>query len=260
MKGDAVTLQGFQAKALDGTVRAEARIDNTPTGSDYDISIQLKDIDFEQLAKVYGSSHDTGGRLSGHARFRSAQPGLQHLKAEGTGRVEDGNIFCLPSFGPLSKPLAAALPRLHDGFNVARQADLRFRIANGQFIADDLQAETGAFHLKGNGTISMATQSLNLETTVNIKGPAGALLVPVAKLLEFEGTGTLADPVWRTKTLGRVKDVTLDNVDNITQSTLGALRKVGEALPKRLTLPHTTKEEATPLRPFRDSSGEEPKK
>jgi len=85
-----------------------------------------------------------------------------------------------------------------------------------------------------------------METLVNIKGPAGALLVPVAKLLEFEGTGTLALPVWRTKTLSRVKDVT---VDNITQTTMEALRRVGGALPKRHSLPQGRKETPPPLLP-----------
>jgi hypothetical protein len=234
MLGDSVFLRGFQAEALDGAVKAEAKIDMTPEGSSYEIDIDLKAIDFAKLARVYGSGHETGGKLSGKARFRSDQPGLKHLQAAGSAKVEDGNIFCLPTFGPLSKPLAAALPKLHDGFKVAREADLRFRIADGKFIAEELEAETGAFHLKGGGTIGMADQALALETTVNIKGPAGAILVPVAKLLEFEGTGTLAQPVWRTKTLGRVKDVTLENVDNLTQSTIDALRKVGGAIPKRL--------------------------
>jgi hypothetical protein len=235
MKGDSVHLRGFKAEALEGTVQAEAKMDMTAEGAVYEVDVQLAGIDFEKLARIYGSGHETGGELSGRAKFHSDDTGLKNLRAEGLARVERGNIFCLPTFGPLSKPLAAALPRLHDGFNMARQAELRFRIRDGKFIAEALEAETGAFNLKGEGTIGMVDQALALETTVNIKGPAGALLVPVAKLLEFEGTGTLEQPVWRTKTLGRVKDATLGNVENITQSTLDALRKVGGALPKRLS-------------------------
>ena len=230
MKGDSVQLQNFHAQALDGTVRAQATI----SGTSYDLGVEVDKVDFRKLAVLYGSAQETGGLLSGAARFYAKKPGLEHLRAEGTASVEDGNIFCLPSLGPLSKPLASALPRLHDGFNVARQANLRFRIADGQFLVDEIRAETGAFHLKGGGSVALGNQALKMETTVNIKGPAGALLVPVAKLLEFEGTGTLAEPLWRTKTLGRVKDAT---VDNLTQGTREALRRFGDALPKRLNLP-----------------------
>jgi hypothetical protein len=223
-------LQNFHAQALDGTVRAQATI----SGTSYVLGVEVDKVDFRKLAVLYGSAQETGGLLSGSARFYAKKPGLEHLRAEGTASVEDGNIFCLPSLGPLSKPLASALPRLHDGFNVARQANLRFRIADGQFLVDEIRAETGAFHLKGGGTVALGNQARKMETTVNIKGPAGALLVPVAKLLEFEGTGTLTEPLWRTKTLGRVKDAT---VDNLTQGTREALRRFGDALPKRLNLP-----------------------
>jgi len=127
IKGNSIILQGFQAKALEGTVRANVKIDYPdPKTEIYDIGIEVDQIDFQQLAKLYGSGQETGGLLSGKARFQTDRPGLDHLRAQGTARVEGGNIFCLPSFGPLSKPLASALPRLHDGFNVAREAGTPF--------------------------------------------------------------------------------------------------------------------------------------
>jgi len=231
IQGASVTLRDFRAETLGGLVNADVVMKDIFRKPTYEISVSAAQLDFEELVRTYGSQQETSGILSGNVRLTMDAGASQSLAGEGSATLDGGNIFCLPTFGPLSKILAATLPKLHDGFNVARRADVRFRIGQGRLTVEAFDAETAALQIRGNGNVALDQTSVDLETRVNVKGPAGALLVPVAKLLEYEAKGTLADPQWRSKSLARVKDATLDN---LTETTAGALRRVGEALPKRI--------------------------
>jgi len=54
----------------------------------------------------------------------------------------------------------------------------------------------------GSGRLFFLDDRLNFNIRLNAQGLPGVLLFPVSKLLEYAGTGTLEDPVWKPVLLG----------------------------------------------------------
>jgi len=229
IRGNHILLENFRAGLLDGSL--SGRVDLTRTSSDliYEIDAQLSEVDFASLVALYDQPRDTGGRISAGGRITGREAGLDQLKAEGRALVREGDVFSIPSIGPLAKPISKALPRLHSDIHTATEASLSFTIEDGVFSTPDFAASTNAYDLRGHGDIDLRSRALDVIVSINFRNP-----VLLSSLMEFQGEGSLSEPVWRPRDLVRLQG---EPVRKITSSAVGTLRKMGETLPNPLPFP-----------------------
>lgn len=227
--GNHVLLTDFTAGLLNGSVKARVDLSNVHSDIDYAIDAQLFEVNFADLVALYDQPRDTGGRLSAGARITGRGAGLDHLRAEGRAVIKDGDVFSLPSIGPLAKPISKALPKLHAGIHNATEAAFSFSIESGIFSTPDFAASTSAYDVKGHGDIDLRTRKLDFNVSIDFRNNP-----LIESLMAFKGEGSLNEPVWRPVELVRIQG---EPVRKITSTAVSTLRKVGEALSKPLAVP-----------------------
>lgn len=190
------------AHLLGGTVRLTADMEPAAATRDYSLKLTAEDVSFGSLAELFSPGTSTGGKLSGTLQL-AGQAIPQGAPPQGGGELtlQDGDIFALPLLGPLSPLIDAVLPGTKTGYSKARKASASFRIQDRKFITQDFEALTNAFVIKGEGTVELDSRRLDLLARLNTRGPAGVLLYPVSKLLEYEAKGTTAEPGWKPRVL-----------------------------------------------------------
>ncbi len=168
--------------------------------------VDAADINFNTLMRErLGKDADPyEGRLSLQMRLAGPVDSNTLARIAGTGRLRivKGRIFQIPLFGGLSDQLGKIIPGLS---MVMRQTDARARfvIHDGKISANEILIEGDILSLRANGDyhldgrldfkvqITLLRQHTLLGSLVRIA------TMPVSKILEFELTGTLAEPRWR---------------------------------------------------------------
>lgn len=163
--------------------------------------VRLRGVRYGTLARVYSPDARPEGDLTGHFKFNSVLDNVRTLTGEGVAILVNGDLVSLPALGPLTPIVGAVLPNPIRDYSVAREASANFTVKDGVFHTEDFEALTSAFRMQGGGLIDPIDDRLEFEMTVNLRGAPGLVLLPVSKLLEFQGTGRYSDPVWRAKYL-----------------------------------------------------------
>ncbi len=233
IEGDSVTVSDFTTGALGGKVAATVKLTDIHKSNGYSVDLNVADVDFRQLAELYSSYKETEGQLSGTVHFEGKGEGVEHLTAVGSALIVNGNVFSIPAFGPLSKPIEEVLPKLHGDFAIAREASMSFQVADSKFSTTDFEARTNAFQLKGGGTVDLVSHELDLVAKLNLRGAPGLLLAPISKLLEFKGEGSVSQPTWRPKHIPgmRGEGLTKRALEGLGDMTEQALKKASETIP-----------------------------
>ena len=111
----------------------------------------------------------------------------------------NGNLYAVPILGPLTPLLGALLPRPIKGYNIAKEADATFSIADGFAETQDLEALTAVFRLVVKGKVDFIEDRIQFHAQSKFRGLPGLVLFPVSTILEYTGEGTVGDPVWRPR-------------------------------------------------------------
>ncbi len=172
----------------------------------FDAVLDAADINFHSLMRerLGKDAAPYEGRLS--LQLRLAGPmdarALDQAAGQGRLRIANGRIFQIPLFGGLSDLLGKIIPGLN---MVMRQTDVRARfvIRRGRISAEEVLVEGDVFSLRASGDYHFDGR-LDFKVQVNLLRQhtlVSALVrlatLPISKALEFELTGTLADPRWR---------------------------------------------------------------
>jgi hypothetical protein len=191
-------LQKVEASLFSGSVRGTADISLAKNDPRYRANLALSKIDFPPLTDLYFKYQSARGKLSGAYDFSGL--GSQSRSMRGSGKVEvtDGDVFAIPIFGPLSELLGKFFPQA--GYSIARQATADFTVKQGVIHTDNLNVAGKLFGMLGHGDVHFADDKLDLDVRINANGP-GFVLLPVYKLFEYKGEGSLSKPTWRPKRL-----------------------------------------------------------
>lgn len=165
--------------------------------------VRLRGVEYGTLSRVYAPGARPEGDLTGHFVFNSVLGDARTLSGRGVAILVNGDLVSLPALGPLTPLVGALLPAPINDYSVAREASANFTVENGVFRTDDFEALTSAFRMNGSGTIDPIGDKLDFEMNVNVRGAPGLVLLPVSKLLEFQGSGSFTEPSWRPKYLPR---------------------------------------------------------
>src|SRR5438552_629873 len=193
---DRLQIVDLRGALLAGAVRGNADISLAKNDPQYRANISVGEIDFPRLTDLYYNYKTAHGQLSGSYEFTGVGSDPRTMRGRGKVEVTNGDVFAIPIFGPLSGILNHIVPG--SGYSIAHQASATFKINEGIIHTDDFEAASTFFSMLGHGDIHFLDDKLDFNVRLNMKGP-GVLLIPVYKLFEYTGEGSLKKPDWHPK-------------------------------------------------------------
>jgi hypothetical protein len=190
-----IMLKNIQGTLCGGAVQGGADITFGRGAPGYTAQIQVSQMDFASLTRLYFNYDTSHGLLSGSFDFGGKNDDPRTLYGKGQIEVTDGNVFAIPLLGPFSGILNSIVPGM--GYNVARQGASTFTVRDGVITTHDFLVKGLGFSMIGDGRLLFLDDRLNFNIRLNAQGLPGVLLFPVSKLLEYAGTGTLESPNWK---------------------------------------------------------------
>ncbi len=152
-----------------------------------------------RLSEVYGFEHKAKGYVTGRLEFDHRGKGPAGLDGRGLVALEEGELFSVPIFGPLSPVLSAVLANRKAGFQEAKDAFCTFRIEDGVLTSDDFLTTTSSLVFTGNGWADLNAMTLDMTIRMNARGLFGVITLPLRPfygMFQFRGSGPLRDPKW----------------------------------------------------------------
>ncbi|MCX6854575.1 MAG: hypothetical protein NTV80_06680 [Verrucomicrobia bacterium] len=175
---------------LNGVVGAGGR------SQDYSGDIDLKAVSLLKFAQIYSKNNDTEGDMTGHFKFTGKLTDWQALKGGGALTILNGNLYSVPLVGVLAPLLGTVLPKQIAGYNVAKEADCTFKVADGFVMTEDFEALTSTFKILLSGRIDFIRDVVDLVAQVRVRGLPGIVFLPFSELLQYHGDGSFSEPMW----------------------------------------------------------------
>lgn len=193
---DRLQISDVRADLLDGTLRGNADISLARNDPRYRASLSISEINFPRLTDLYFNYKTAQGLLRGTYEFNGLGNDWRTMRGKGKVEVSNGDVFAIPIFGPLSGILNHIVPG--SGYSIAHQANAEFTVGNGIIHTEDFEAAGSLFSMLGNGDIHFLDDKLDFNLRLDMKGP-GIVLMPMYKLFEYAGEGSLKKPDWHPK-------------------------------------------------------------
>ncbi len=191
------------SKVFGGNMKLAGTMENgKDAGGRYQGELRVDAASFRQFAQTYSPKFETEGDLTGYFKFTGALNDWQKLKGNGVAIIVNGNLYAIPIIGPLTSLLTAVIPSPIKGYNVAKEANCTFNVADGFIVTDNFEALTSAFRIVTNGNVDFIKDSIDFDAQVRVRGLPGIVLRPVSELLEYKGEGTVGKPQWRLNPFG----------------------------------------------------------
>lgn len=195
-----------KARAFGGNFSMKGMLDDRVKGQPYKGEMQIGGVEFKKFAHVYSPENDTEGDLTGFLKFSGRLDDWKALKGSGALTMLNGNLYAVPILGPLTPLLGALLPRPIAGYNLAKEADCTFTVADGFITTDNIEALTGVFRLVSKGTIDFVEDRIQFEAQAKLRGLPGLVFFPVSEILEYIAEGSVGNPVWRPRYFSSSKE------------------------------------------------------
>lgn len=189
-------ISDVRADLLAGTLRGNADISLARNDPRYRANVSVSEINFPRLTDLYFNYKTAQGLLHGTYEFAGLGNDWRTMRGSGKVEVSNGDVFAIPIFGPLSGILNHIVPG--SGYSIARKANAKFSVENGIIHTEDFEAAGSLFSMLGNGDLHFLDDKLDFNLRLDMKGP-GIVLMPMYKLFEYVGEGSLKKPEWRPK-------------------------------------------------------------
>ena len=190
-----IVLTNVAASMGGGALQGGADITFGKNAPGYTANIQVSDMNFASITKLYFNYDTSQGLLNGRFDFGGKNDDPRTLYGKGEVHVTEGNVFAIPVLGPFSGILNTMVPGM--GYNVAHDGTCSFDVRSGVLSTRDFIVKGKGFSMIGEGKLLFVDDRLNFNIRLNAQGLPGVLLFPVSKLLEYAGTGTLESPNWK---------------------------------------------------------------
>jgi len=185
-----------------GNVGVKAQVSLDPANRVFSTNATLSRVNFAKLTSLYFDYDDSKGVVSGQYGFKASMGDEQNMVGSGSLRIEDGNVFAIPVFGPFSAILGSIIPGVV--YNTARLATADFTVANKKINSKNIEIAGTGFSMLGYGDIFFLTGGLDMSMRINAQGIPGIVFFPVSKLLEYHSHGTISEPHWRPKIIPKI--------------------------------------------------------
>lgn len=192
-------LSNVNAVLFSGQLKGSAEISLERGSPENSASIQVKNMEFARLTKLYFDYDDSHGLLNGNYAFSISSNEPRTMRGSGQLIVTNGNIFAIPFLGPFTTILNTIVPGM--GYDVARKATASYRVRDGQIDTPDFLVQGHGFNMMGRGKLYFLDDRMDFGIRINAQGLPGVLLFPVSELFEYASEGSLSKPVWKPKRL-----------------------------------------------------------
>ena len=183
---------------LSGNIVVLNKNPNNPKG-EYAGGIAFSDISLTDVADQYDFETKTPGNLTGRIDFSGSPDSIRSLNGSGFIGLAQADLFYIPIFGPLSPIMSGLLGHKKSSHEKVRSVSAGFTINSGNVLTNNLTSETPSAQITGHGKIDLLTKEIDLTAKTKTRGLLGLITLtikPLEKLLQFRGTGTIADPTW----------------------------------------------------------------
>ena len=194
---DRLQLSDVQGALFSGAIKGTADISLARGDPHYHANLAVEGIDFPRLTNLYFNYRTAQGHMSGDYDFTGLGDNARSMRGSGKIRVDNGDVFAIPVFGPLSRLISAIIPG--SGYSVAHNAVAAFSVKDGVAHTDDFKVNGKLFGMLGHGDIHFLDDKLDFDVRINANLPGGMVLTPVYKLFEYKGEGSLSKPNWHPK-------------------------------------------------------------
>lgn len=191
----------IHSSLLGGSFSLKGEIGEGERLQPYSGELRLDGVSFQRFANIYSKNTDTEGDITGHFRFVGRQDDWMALKGGGAAIIVNGNLYAVPILGPLTPLLGSVLPGQIKGYNVAKEANCTFEVADGYVVTKNFEALTSVFKIAMDGKIDFIRDAVNLTAQVRVRGLPGLVFLPFSELLEYRGTGSIQDTDWKSNLL-----------------------------------------------------------
>jgi len=189
-------ISDVRADLLAGTLRGNGDISLARNDPRYRATLSVSEINFPRLTDLYFNYKTAQGLLGGTYEFNGSGNDWRTMRGKGKVEVSNGDVFAIPIFGPLSGILNHIMPG--SGYSIAHKASAEFTVENGIIHTEDFEAAGSLFSMLGSGDIHFLDDKLDFNLRLDMKGP-GIVLMPMYKLFEYAGEGSLKKPDWHPK-------------------------------------------------------------
>ena len=194
---DRLQIVDLNGGLFSGAVHGRSDVSLARHDQRYHANLSLDGINFAPLTDLYFNYKTAQGRLTGSYDFDGVGSDSRKMRGRGKVQVTNGNVFAIPIFGPLSGIMNSILPGT-SGYSIAHEATANFTLKDSVIHTDDFEVSGKLFSMLGHGDIYFLDDKLDFEVRIDGKGPT-ALLIPVYKLFEYKGEGSLKQPDWHPK-------------------------------------------------------------
>lgn len=195
---DGVRVGSLRAGLFDGRIRASI---TAPSQGDAPVrgEIDWTRVSLPDLCRSYGSKVRPPGYLTGRIDFTQRGSGAGGLGGEGLIALEQGELFSVPMFGPLSGVISTVLGNRKAGFQESRDAFCTFSIRKGQLRTDDFLTTTSSLVFTGDARVDLEEREIEMTVRMNARGLLSVITLPLRPfygMFQFRGTGPIDNPKW----------------------------------------------------------------
>ena len=100
---DRLQLSDVQGALFSGAIKGTADISLARGDPHYHANLAVEGIDFPRLTNLYFNYRTAQGHMSGDYDFTGLGDNARAMRGSGKIRVDNGDVFAIPVFGPLSR-------------------------------------------------------------------------------------------------------------------------------------------------------------
>ena len=181
------------ARVLGGQVEVRVEVDGQEKRQITEIR-KIKGVDFAQLVKTYFGFEGYKGKFGGQMELHGPAGSWREWNGFGRLLVDEG---VLPGMGAFASAMNA--PAEWVGLT-DQNADMEFELAKGKLDVKKLNIESTLVVTTGQGVYDMVEDKLeDFVMRQNLRGPAGVPFFLVSQMFQYEGSGSLKNPVWKLR-------------------------------------------------------------
>ena len=199
VKPAATEVRDLEFEVFDGPARG--RFDVLPDNGGQRVKGELDwtRLSLPEISTACGFEKKAKGFVTGRIDFDYKGQAAAGLNGEGLIALEEGELFSVPIFGPLSPVLSAVLASRKAGFQEARDAFCTFNVEEGVLRTNDFLTTTPSLVFTGDAKADLNKLTLDMTIRMNARGFLGVITLPLKPfygLFQFRGTGPMREPEW----------------------------------------------------------------
>lgn len=163
--------------------------------------VSWNELKIGELTSTYGNEMEGGGKLTGRMEFNLNRGDVSSMQGEGLVALNDGALFSVPIFGPLSTIMSKVVNDKRLGHERAKDAFCTFTIDKGILNTRDFQTQTSSVKFTGDGSVDLSKKTIDFTIRLNARGLLMSIITapvrPFFGLFQFRGTGPMNKPEWQ---------------------------------------------------------------